>query len=372
LGYLSQNSTALHEAGLKRPNGFGLLDTLGDVVEWVNDWFDEHYYQSSPAQDPQGPSSGKVRVQRGGSYLDLPAGVRVSARSAWNPTVRFATNGFRCSAGEKDLIEAVAATPRQQPSVEAKVQNAPPPGQVQVNPKDGAKYVWISPGTFMMGCSPGDSECGAQEMPAHQVTISGGFWMGQTLVTAEAYQRFAGATGRKMPKAPHFNQNWTDGQMPIVNANWDDAHDYCAWAGGRLPTEAEWEYAARGGSTEARTGPIDEIAWYNQNSEKQPHDVARKRANGFGLFDMLGNVWEWVNDWYDASYYLYTPAQDPPGAEQNPGVRGATFQPWARSLRGGSWQQHALWIRVSARDSFTPAHGYDNIGFRCAREVVSP
>ena len=109
-------------------------------------------------------------------------------------------------------------------------------------------------GTFMMGCSPGDSECDAGERPAHQVTITKGFWMGQTDVTVAAYKRFAAATGKQMPAEPNYsgrplNPGWSDDAMPIVDVTWYEAQAYCGWAGGRLPTEAEWEYAARAGST---------------------------------------------------------------------------------------------------------------------------
>jgi len=188
--------------------------------------------------------------------------------------------------------------------------------------KDGLKYVWIPPGTFMMGCSPGDTKCGADEKPPHHVTITKGFWLGQTEVTVGAYKRFAAATGRQMPDTPGFNSRWTNENMPIVNVTWNDAHDYCAWAGGRLPTEAEWEFAARGGSTEARYGPIDDVAWYDGNSGGQTHDVAQKRPNNIGLYDMLGNVWEWVNDWYDQNYYQQ-PFARPAGAGERADARSA-------------------------------------------------
>ncbi len=238
----------------------------------------------------------------------------------------------------------------------------PAPGQVRDNPKDGLKYVRIPPGTFMMGCSLGN-DCPSQEKPSHQVTISKGFWLGQTEVTVRAYKRFAGAAGRQMPEAPNFNTGWTNENMPVVNVSWDDAHDYCTWAGGRLPTEAEWEYAARGGSTEARYGDIDAIAWYNGNSGNQTHEVAQKHANGFGLFNMLGNVWEWVIDWYDPNYYQNSPPQDPEGP--------ASGQ--ERVLRGGSWDSVPGVVTVSYRFSYLPgAKSGDIVGFRCAGEVFAP
>jgi formylglycine-generating enzyme required for sulfatase activity len=121
--------------------------------------------------------------------------------------------------------------------------------------------------------------------------------MGQTPVTVGAYKRFAAATGGQMPPAPGFNAGWASDNMPMVNITWNDGEAYCRWSGGRLPTEAEWEYAARGGSTEARYGDLGQIAWYSENSGGRTHEVAQKQANRFGLYDMLGNVWEWVNDW---------------------------------------------------------------------------
>jgi formylglycine-generating enzyme required for sulfatase activity len=236
-------------------------------------------------------------------------------------------------------------------------------GEVMVNPIDELRYVWIPPGTFMMGCSPGDSECIDWEKPAHQVMISKGFWIGRTPVTVGAYKRFAGATGRQMPPAPDFNNGWTNENVPIVGVTWDDAQTYCRWVGGRLPTEAEWEYAARGGNAEARYGPIDEIAWYRDNSGGRIHDVAQKGANGFGLFDMLGNVGEWVNDWFNPNYYQVSPSQDPQGV--------ASGQ--ARVGRGGTWGHDASSVRASYRGWGAPADVNNWVfGFRCGGEVGNP
>ena len=247
----------------------------------------------------------------------------------------------------------------------AMAQNQAPannPPRVVVNPKDGLTYLWIPPGTFMMGCSPGDGECFYYERPAHQVAISKGFWIGQTPVTVWAYKRFAGATGRQMPSAPSFNSGWANENMPIVNVTWEDAQAYCRWVGGRLPTEAEWEYAARGGSTEARYGPVDEVAWYRDNSAGQMHDVAEKRANAFGLYDVIGNVWEWVNDRWDDTYYQKSPSHDPRGPTSGQD----------RVLRGGSWDNPPQYVRVSNRYGYDPAYGNYHDGFRCGDEVVSP
>ena len=238
----------------------------------------------------------------------------------------------------------------------------PLPGTVRENSKDGLKYVWIAPGTFMMGCSPGDDECSDEEKPAHQVTISKGFWMGQTDVTVGAYKRYVKAARGKMPPAPDFNGRWAADAMPIVNVTWDEARDFCSWAGGRLPSEAEWEYAARAGSAEARYGKIDEITWYRNNSGNQTHAVAGKRPNSFGLFDVLGNASEWVNDWYDKNYYQHSPSQDPSGPTSGQ----------ERVVRGGSWVNDPGDARVSGRDRGIPSARSNGDGVRCAREADSP
>src|SRR5271157_5038493 len=267
-------------------------------------------------------------------------------------------------------------------------------GTVRENPKDGLNYVWIPPGSFQMGCSPRDDVCDDNEKPSHQVTISRGFWFGQTEVTVGAYKRFAGSTGRQMPPEPNISgrlltPRWGDGAMPIVDVTWDDAKTYCNWAGGRLPTEAEWEYAARARSTAARYGDRDEIAWYADNSGRERlesdriwkedqanyekrlnengngmHEVGQKRANKFGLHDVLGNVWEWVNDWYDQSYYQKISSIDPKGPLDGE----------YRVLRGGSWFYFIPKdVRVSFRLVNLPGvRGNGDLGFRCGGEVFAP
>jgi len=268
------------------------------------------------------------------------------------------------------LRPEVTPKPEKLPAGKPAPKPALAPRAVKEDPKDGLKYVWIPPGTFMVGCSPGDRGCDMNcipgddcgERPAHRVTISKGFWMGQTEVTVEAFNRFTSQTGVKMPNPPSFNARWSIRAMPIVNVSWDDALAYCEWAGGRLPTEAEWEYAARAGSTQGRYGALDEVAWYRTNSAMQAHAVAQKQANGFGLFDMLGNVWEWVSDWYVADYYQNSAATDSQGP-----ARGRL-----RVMLGGSWGSNARDGRLSSRLGYYPGNRGSAVGFRCVREVNYP
>jgi len=218
----------------------------------------------------------------------------------------------------------------------------------KVNTKDGLTYVMIPPGTFQMGCSPDDFECTPDET-RHSVTISNGFWIGQTEVTQAAYMKVVGTNPSR----------FKGDQLPVEMVSWDTAKAYCERVDMRLPTEAEWEYAARGGSPASRYKPLDQIAWYSENSKDTTHAVAQKQANGYGLYDMLGNVWEWVADWYEP--YTAAAATDPKGPPMSPG----------RVLRGGSWFNVPSYIRVSDRLYDRPGfklEAVNRVGFRCVGE----
>ena len=279
------------------------------------------------------------------------------------PNLSAGSHQLRITAsGKTEYRGVVTVSAGREARVNAPLDLEPTAGAVRINPKDGLKYIWIPPGKFMMGCSRGDEECADIEKPLHQVSITKGFWIGRTPTTVGAYSRFAGAAGRQMRAGQNFNSPRARKIMPIVMVTWDDAHAYCGWMGGRLPTEAEWEYAARGRSAAVRYGDIDDVAWYSGNSHGQLHEVAEKLANKLGLYDMLGNVWEWVNDWYSQNYYQKSPSQDPPGP--------ASGQ--YRILRGGSWLQGPEHVRVSLRYGFLPGNLSNDIGFRCVGEVFAP
>jgi len=183
----------------------------------------------------------------------------------------------------------------------------------------------------MMGCSPGDKECDDDEKPPRDVTIAEGFWLCQTPVTQEAYERIMGEN------PSHFKGP----KLPVEQVDWNQAVEYCKKVGGRLPTEQEWEYAARAGSTAARYGPLDEIAWHTFNRESTTHPVGLKQANAYGLYDMLGNVWEWTSSDYDAG---------------------------TKVVRGGSWSSLTRWVRASYRDRFEVTDRLNDLGFRCVGE----
>jgi formylglycine-generating enzyme required for sulfatase activity len=227
-------------------------------------------------------------------------------------------------------------------------------GTVSTNVKDGQKYVWIPPGEFEIGRSTGEDEGNGGEIGYHpvKVRITHGFWLGQTEVNQAAYEKTVG----------HKLFPFKGPQYPVEGVNWYEAREYCEAAGGRLPTEAEWEYAARANSSEARYGQLDAIGWYLGNSGNETHPARQKQPNSWGLYDMLGNVKEWVADWYQENYYQTLPslATDPKGPPTG----------MHRVLRGGYWGDRPGDVRASSRDFSIPSNRSAGYGFRCARAVI--
>ena len=227
-------------------------------------------------------------------------------------------------------------------------------------------WVKIPAGTFQMGCVPTDNECSDNEKPRHPATISKPFLMMITPVTVAQYRRFAKATARVTASVPEFAPAFAQGDdHPVVDVMWNDAEAYCSWVGGRLPTEAEWEYAARGGKDGLQYPWGDSISHDNANFKgtggrdrwKHTSPVGSFEANGFGLFDMVGNVWEWCADLYDKDYYASSPSVDPQGPSSGS----------SRVMRGGSWDFDPKSLRISVRGWIVPWGACDSGGFRCVR-----
>ena len=222
-------------------------------------------------------------------------------------------------------------------------------------PPASVSWVLVPPGEFEMGCSPGDTECNPAELPPRHVRVSNGFEIMDRLVTVAQFRDWASSSQRRLPSQP----KWSTDDAPVVNVTWDEAAAFCAASVARLPTEIEWEFAARAGSPAPRYGEIDAIAWYAGNSDKRAHPVGRKAPNGFGLYDMLGNVWEWTEDCWNASY-----AGAPPDA-----VAWTAGDCTQRVCRGGSWSTVPRFARSAARHK-NPADYRDNLtGFRLARTL---
>ncbi|HYL92803.1 MAG TPA: formylglycine-generating enzyme family protein [Alphaproteobacteria bacterium] len=220
------------------------------------------------------------------------------------------------------------------------------------------EFILIPPGTFMMGCSPGDEECHPEEKPAHRVAITRAFEIARCQVTQAQYEAVMGSNPSYFPGP----------DQPVEGVSWDDAQKFCEALNTkqdgyryRLPTEAEWEYAARAGNTSCRYGVLQEAAWYHENAGDKTHPVGLKEPNAFGLHDTLGNVWEWVQDRYGADYYSLSPESDPTGPSTGE----------MRVARGGSWRGVARGLaRVSSRYANKSSLHSIVIGFRLVREPV--
>jgi formylglycine-generating enzyme required for sulfatase activity len=231
----------------------------------------------------------------------------------------------------------------------------------EITGKDGAPMMLVPRGEFTMGSNTSF----AHEQPLHRVTLDT-FYMDKYEVTVGQYTKFLEATSLAAPpdwnvmnQPPHQNR-------PVVNVNWWDANSYCRWAGKRLPTEAEWEKAARG--TDRRmypwgNEPLDRLranygkeAW-DDHAALAPVGSFEAGQSLYGIHDLAGNVWEWVSNWYDKDYYEKSPSQNPNGPEQ-----GAT-----KVLRGGSWYANLGYLKSTYRFSLPPSSRDSDFGFRCAK-----
>ena len=238
-------------------------------------------------------------------------------------------------------------------------------GSTTVREKDGMEVVYVPGGTFQMGSSDGEDD----EQPVHAVTLDS-FWMDRTEVTNSQYARCVadGACGPPSESSSVTRDSYYGdsqyGNYPVIYVDWNDAASYCEWAGGRLPSEAEWEYAACG--PDSLTYP-----WGNKtpndtllNFNHTVGDTAQvghypDGASWAGAMDMAGNVFEWVNDWFGETYYASSPSHNPPGP--GPGD--------LKVMRGAGWSNYGIYTRAANRGSYTPAGRYDNVGFRCVVDV---
>ena len=238
-------------------------------------------------------------------------------------------------------------------------------------------WVSVPSGEFLMGAE--DDQAGADEKPKHKVELDA-FLIGKYEVTNAQYNAFVKATGYRVPENccdPKFNL-WKGDlvpsgveELPVINVSWDDAFAFCKWSGGRLPTEAEWEKAARG--TDGRTFPwgnelpsshranysFDPVSMWDGPASLVRKDQYEFGRSPYGAYEMAGNVWEWVADWYDENYYKSSPAKNPAGPEKGD----------ARVIRGASWRNTAEMLRAANRNKHVPTERRVYIGIRCAKDA---
>ena len=249
-----------------------------------------------------------------------------------------------------------------------------------------SKMLLVPPGKFVMGMSPGDTETQDNEKPAHEVTITKAFYLGRTEVTQEQWMKVMGKNPSGFQEgspdvliAKYINEGltkqeaqeraveempngWAQEKNPVETISWDDCQKFCAKTRMKLPTEAQWEYACRAGVRKPRYGELGQIAWYYGNfPNSNTHPVAQKAPNALGFYDMIGNVWEWTNDWYEGDYYKSCAdgVVDPTGPAQS--------ELGARVLRGGGWVFNAASCRASYRHHVAPGLQLNRIGCRFAR-----
>ena len=240
-------------------------------------------------------------------------------------------------------------------------------GAAQVAAIDGMVLVYIPMGEFLMGSTDSDSNAYAGESPQQRIYLDA-FWIDQTEVTNTMYARCvqAGACQPSAQTKSYTREAYYGtpqyANYPAIFVTWFDAQAYCQWAGGQLPTEAQWEKAARGTDGWVYPWGMAEPDRNLLNFNLQVGDTTEVGrypggASPYGVLDMAGNAWEWVADWYDPNYYVRSPQRNPTGPDHGLG----------RVMKGGSWNVAGRNVRAAVRGRRTPDYRYDNVGFRCAR-----
>ena len=256
-------------------------------------------------------------------------------------------------------------------------------GQARFRAADGAEMMPVPAGEFLMGSTAADPKAGSDELPQHSVYLDT-FWIDRTEVTNARYVRFLNTLGGHTAACAghdcaetqvedkyshillqdgHYTVESGFEDHPATQVSWYGARAYCAWAGARLPTEAEWEKAARG--IDGRLYPwgneapdCDKAQYGDCGGATLAVGARQAGASPYGVLDMAGNVWEWVADWYDPVYYPVSPERNPLGPDA--GVR--------RVFRGGSWGYLPTFLRAADRARNRPTYAGFNVGFRCAAQ----
>jgi formylglycine-generating enzyme required for sulfatase activity len=333
-------------AGAFKPNAFGLYDMIGNALEWCSDWAAN--YPDGDATDPHGAENGRIHVLRGGSWRYSPRYCRCANRGYIAPTAQNNLIGFRIVL--ESVATAVSAGEKNNGRIKAsKI------GDTWTNTL-GMSLTYVPAGTFLMGSPPVEAGRVNRELQ-HKVTLTKSFLIGTTDVTQDQYLKLIGQNPSQFHAPPDH------GSRPVEMVSWDEAVVFCAKLSEkehrhyRLPTEAEWEYACRAGTTtDYNTG--DEISdlgaagWYMSNAGNETHPAGQKRPNAWGLYDMLGNVSQWCSDWH--ANYPNGETTDPHGVETGSG----------RTLRGGSWFDGPRLCRCAARHFQAPGLRNAHVGFR--------
>ena len=326
--YVDNSDNKTHPVAAKTPNELGIYDMSGNVLEWCNDWYSSSYYTSESQTNPTGPDSGSSRVRRGGSWNYSENTCRVSRRGNTTPSFRYNYLGLRLclSADESFTVNGVSFA-----------------------------MVPVAGGTFTMGAtSEQGTNIDSNEKPTHQVTLSS-YMIGKTEVTQALWLAVMGS------KPSYFRGD----NLPVEQVSWDDCQKFITKLNAltgknfRLPTEAEWEYAARGGNMSqgykySGSNEIGDVAWYDNNSGNKTHSVATKAPNELGIYDMSGNLWEWCSDWYGS--YSSTAQTNPTGPDSGSN----------RIIRGGSWGHDLLDCRVAIRGAIGQTSRSIGFGLRLA------